>query len=122
MSVFRNCFTDAFKALKCTACNENGLQRFLYRALFFEERIITCFPPFKQFDLSPSIRDQNNSDSTELEVETTTDPFLASVVIRLKGKSSFKESHNKEKKEKMMAKRIIRYVLNIHKQLNLLSD
>ncbi|XP_061100221.1 glutaredoxin domain-containing cysteine-rich protein 1-like [Conger conger] len=26
MSVFRNCFTDAFKALKCTACNENGLQ------------------------------------------------------------------------------------------------
>ncbi|XP_038625236.1 glutaredoxin domain-containing cysteine-rich protein 1 [Tachyglossus aculeatus] len=27
MSVFRNCFTDAFKALKCTACNENGLQR-----------------------------------------------------------------------------------------------
>lgn len=27
MSVFRNCFTDSFKALKCTACNENGLQR-----------------------------------------------------------------------------------------------
>ncbi|XP_055033529.1 glutaredoxin domain-containing cysteine-rich protein 1 [Misgurnus anguillicaudatus] len=26
MSVFRNCFTDSFKALKCTACNENGLQ------------------------------------------------------------------------------------------------
>ncbi|NXU56453.1 GRCR1 protein, partial [Turnix velox] len=29
MSVFRNCFTDSFKALKCTACNENGLQRCL---------------------------------------------------------------------------------------------
>uniref|UniRef100_A0A8C5TG88 Glutaredoxin and cysteine rich domain containing 1 n=1 Tax=Malurus cyaneus samueli TaxID=2593467 RepID=A0A8C5TG88_9PASS len=27
MSVLRNCFTDSFKALKCTACNENGLQR-----------------------------------------------------------------------------------------------
>nr|XP_025043241.1 glutaredoxin domain-containing cysteine-rich protein 1 [Pelodiscus sinensis] len=27
MSVFRNCFTDSFKALKCTSCNENGLQR-----------------------------------------------------------------------------------------------
>ncbi|XP_060632160.1 glutaredoxin domain-containing cysteine-rich protein 1 [Anolis sagrei] len=27
MSVFRNCFTDSFKALKCIACNENGLQR-----------------------------------------------------------------------------------------------
>ncbi|XP_063166726.1 glutaredoxin domain-containing cysteine-rich protein 1 [Candoia aspera] len=27
MSMFRNCFTDSFKALKCTACNENGLQR-----------------------------------------------------------------------------------------------
>ncbi|XP_059577658.1 glutaredoxin domain-containing cysteine-rich protein 1 [Alligator mississippiensis] len=27
MSVIRNCFTDSFKALKCTACNENGLQR-----------------------------------------------------------------------------------------------
>uniref|UniRef100_A0A8C5JYP2 Glutaredoxin, cysteine rich 1 n=1 Tax=Jaculus jaculus TaxID=51337 RepID=A0A8C5JYP2_JACJA len=27
MSVFRNCFTDSFKALRCTACNENGLQR-----------------------------------------------------------------------------------------------
>ncbi|XP_028272759.1 glutaredoxin domain-containing cysteine-rich protein 1 [Parambassis ranga] len=26
MSVFRNCFTDSFKALKCTSCNENGLQ------------------------------------------------------------------------------------------------
>ncbi|KAG9333341.1 hypothetical protein JZ751_012808 [Albula glossodonta] len=26
MSVFRNCFTDDFKALRCTACNENGLQ------------------------------------------------------------------------------------------------
>ncbi|KAK1804422.1 hypothetical protein P4O66_020429 [Electrophorus voltai] len=26
MSVFRNCFTDSFKALKCTACNENGLR------------------------------------------------------------------------------------------------
>ncbi|XP_036406583.1 glutaredoxin domain-containing cysteine-rich protein 1 [Megalops cyprinoides] len=26
MSVFRNCFTDTFKALRCTACNENGLQ------------------------------------------------------------------------------------------------
>ncbi|XP_036372308.1 glutaredoxin domain-containing cysteine-rich protein 1-like [Megalops cyprinoides] len=26
MSLFRNCFTDSFKALKCTACNENGLQ------------------------------------------------------------------------------------------------
>ncbi|KAK6299133.1 hypothetical protein J4Q44_G00306430 [Coregonus suidteri] len=26
MSVFRNCFTDSFKALKCTWCNENGLQ------------------------------------------------------------------------------------------------
>ncbi|XP_041931132.1 glutaredoxin domain-containing cysteine-rich protein 1 [Alosa pseudoharengus] len=26
MSIFRNCFTDNFKALKCTACNENGLQ------------------------------------------------------------------------------------------------
>ncbi|KAL7862992.1 hypothetical protein SRHO_G00119760 [Serrasalmus rhombeus] len=26
MSIFRNCFTDSFKALKCTACNENGLQ------------------------------------------------------------------------------------------------
>ncbi|XP_039181154.1 glutaredoxin domain-containing cysteine-rich protein 1 [Crotalus tigris] len=27
MSMFRNCFTDSFKALRCTACNENGLQR-----------------------------------------------------------------------------------------------
>uniref|UniRef100_A0A3Q3W0W4 Glutaredoxin domain-containing protein n=1 Tax=Mola mola TaxID=94237 RepID=A0A3Q3W0W4_MOLML len=27
MSVFRNCFTDSFKALKCTSCNENGLQQ-----------------------------------------------------------------------------------------------
>ncbi|XP_028815918.1 glutaredoxin domain-containing cysteine-rich protein 1 [Denticeps clupeoides] len=26
MSTFRNCFTDSFKALKCTACNENGLR------------------------------------------------------------------------------------------------
>ncbi|XP_055492854.1 glutaredoxin domain-containing cysteine-rich protein 1 [Leucoraja erinacea] len=26
MSVFRNCFTDSFKCLKCTSCNENGLQ------------------------------------------------------------------------------------------------
>ncbi|KAJ3587505.1 hypothetical protein NHX12_011102 [Muraenolepis orangiensis] len=26
MSVFRNCFTDSFKALRCTSCNENGLQ------------------------------------------------------------------------------------------------
>ncbi|XP_062282078.1 glutaredoxin domain-containing cysteine-rich protein 1 [Scomber scombrus] len=26
MSVYRNCFTDSFKALKCTSCNENGLQ------------------------------------------------------------------------------------------------
>ncbi|XP_061895700.1 glutaredoxin domain-containing cysteine-rich protein 1 isoform X2 [Entelurus aequoreus] len=26
MSVFRNCFTDSFKALKCTSCNENGLR------------------------------------------------------------------------------------------------
>ncbi|XP_069050336.1 glutaredoxin domain-containing cysteine-rich protein 1 [Lepisosteus oculatus] len=26
MSVFRNCFTDSFKALKCSSCNENGLQ------------------------------------------------------------------------------------------------
>ncbi|XP_060681054.1 glutaredoxin domain-containing cysteine-rich protein 1 [Hemiscyllium ocellatum] len=26
MSVFRNCFTDSFKSLKCTSCNENGLQ------------------------------------------------------------------------------------------------
>uniref|UniRef100_A0A4W5JRL0 Glutaredoxin and cysteine rich domain containing 1 n=1 Tax=Hucho hucho TaxID=62062 RepID=A0A4W5JRL0_9TELE len=26
LSVFRNCFTDSFKALKCTWCNENGLQ------------------------------------------------------------------------------------------------
>ncbi|KAF0039945.1 glutaredoxin domain-containing cysteine-rich protein 1 isoform X1 [Scophthalmus maximus] len=26
MSIFRNCFTDSFKALKCTSCNENGLQ------------------------------------------------------------------------------------------------
>ncbi|XP_066575858.1 glutaredoxin domain-containing cysteine-rich protein 1 [Amia ocellicauda] len=26
MSVFRNCFTDSFKALKCSLCNENGLQ------------------------------------------------------------------------------------------------
>ncbi|KAJ0002810.1 hypothetical protein NQD34_007959 [Periophthalmus magnuspinnatus] len=26
MSVFHNCFTDSFKALKCTSCNENGLQ------------------------------------------------------------------------------------------------
>ncbi|KAG7273225.1 hypothetical protein CRUP_031532 [Coryphaenoides rupestris] len=26
MSVFRNCFTDSFKALKCISCNENGLQ------------------------------------------------------------------------------------------------
>ncbi|XP_035525612.1 glutaredoxin domain-containing cysteine-rich protein 1 [Morone saxatilis] len=26
MSVFRNFFTDSFKALKCTSCNENGLQ------------------------------------------------------------------------------------------------
>ncbi|XP_058049803.1 glutaredoxin domain-containing cysteine-rich protein 1 [Ahaetulla prasina] len=27
MSMFRNRFTDSFKALRCTACNENGLQR-----------------------------------------------------------------------------------------------
>lgn len=27
-SVLRNCFTDSFKALKCTACKENGLQRY----------------------------------------------------------------------------------------------
>ncbi|XP_035626431.1 glutaredoxin domain-containing cysteine-rich protein 1-like isoform X2 [Oncorhynchus keta] len=26
LSVFRNCFTESFKALKCTWCNENGLQ------------------------------------------------------------------------------------------------
>ncbi|XP_007890888.1 glutaredoxin domain-containing cysteine-rich protein 1 [Callorhinchus milii] len=26
MSGFRNCFTDSFKSLKCTSCNENGLQ------------------------------------------------------------------------------------------------
>ncbi|KAJ8014654.1 hypothetical protein DPEC_G00017880 [Dallia pectoralis] len=26
MSIFRNCFTDSFKSLKCTSCNENGLQ------------------------------------------------------------------------------------------------
>ncbi|XP_077589756.1 glutaredoxin domain-containing cysteine-rich protein 1 [Stigmatopora nigra] len=26
MSAFRNCFTDSFKALKCTSCNENGLR------------------------------------------------------------------------------------------------
>ncbi|KAL2077704.1 hypothetical protein ACEWY4_027208 [Coilia grayii] len=26
MSINRNCFTDNFKALKCTSCNENGLQ------------------------------------------------------------------------------------------------
>ncbi|CAB1325642.1 unnamed protein product [Coregonus sp. 'balchen'] len=26
LSVFRNCFTDSFKALKCTWCNENGLK------------------------------------------------------------------------------------------------